>query len=109
MTAGQIIAPFDVYCQRVSRRLQTFTGGSGRLTRGESGSSQLYLYSIPQGGLPLVEVQNTVNVDIFACRNFPVFTKMDNFTWIKIPILRMIGSLGFYKSDVHGVHIFFDI
>ena len=34
---------------------------------------------------------------------------MDNFTWIKIHILRMIGSLGFYKSDVHGVHIFFDI
>ena len=38
----------------------------------------------------------TVNVDIFACINFRVFTKMGNFAWIKIRVLRMIGSLGYY-------------
>ena len=46
-----------------------------------------------------------MNEDIFVCMNFRLFTKKGNFAWIKIHVLRIIGSLGYYKSNFHGVHI----
>ena len=48
----------------------------------------------------------TVNVDIFACINFRESMKMDNFACIKIRILNITGSLGYFKSNFQGVHIF---
>ena len=51
----------------------------------------------------------TVNVDIFTCTNFRVFMKIGNFACIKIRVLCIIGSLGKYKSNFRGVHIFADI
>ena len=51
----------------------------------------------------------TVKVDIFACINFRGFIKMDNFVCIKIRVISIIGSLGYYKSNFRGVHIFADI
>ena len=39
---------------------------------------------------------DTVNVDILACKIFREFMKMDNFVWIKICVLSIIVSLGFY-------------
>ena len=51
----------------------------------------------------------TVNVDIFACINFLGFIKMGNFVCIKIRVISIIGSLGYYKSNFRGVHIFADI
>ena len=50
-----------------------------------------------------------MNVDIFVCINFRGFMKIGNFTYIKIRVLGMKGSLGFYKSNFRGVHIFADI
>ena len=50
-----------------------------------------------------------MNVDIFACMNFRGSMKMDNFMWISIRVLRIIGSLGYHKSYFHGIHIFVDI
>ena len=54
-------------------------------------------------------IEYTVNVDIFTCITFCVFTKIGNFTWIKIHVLRMIGSLCYYNSNFHDAHIFVDI
>ena len=34
---------------------------------------------------------------------------MDNFACIKIRVLNITGSLGYYKSNFQGVHIFADI
>ena len=34
---------------------------------------------------------------------------MGNFACIKIHVLRMIGSLGYYKSNFRGVHIFANV
>ena len=39
-----------------------------------------------------------MNVDIFACINFRVFMKMGNFACIKICVLSIFDSLGYYKS-----------
>ena len=50
-----------------------------------------------------------MNVDIFACINFRGFMKMGNFACIKIRVLCVIGSLGYYNSNFRGVHIFADI
>ena len=47
-----------------------------------------------------------MNVDIFACINFREFAKMDNFVCIKIRVLSATGSIGYYKSNFRGVHIF---
>ena len=54
-------------------------------------------------------VLTIVNVDIFACINVRGFMKMGNFACIKISVLCMIGSLGLYKCNFLGVHIFGDI
>ena len=51
----------------------------------------------------------TVNGNIFACINVHGFMKMGNFACIKIRVLCEIGSLGYYKSNFRGVHIFADI
>ena len=51
----------------------------------------------------------TVNVDIFACIHFRGFMKLGNFACIKIRVLCIIGSQGYYKSNFRGVHIFGDI
>ena len=51
----------------------------------------------------------TVNVDNFTCINCRGFMKMGNLTCIKICVLSIIGSLGYYKSNFRGVHIFADI
>ena len=50
-----------------------------------------------------------MNVDIYACINFCGFMKMGNFACIKIRVLCVIGSLGYYKSNFQGVHFFEDI
>ena len=52
---------------------------------------------------------STVNVDIFACVNFRESIKMDNFVCIKIHVLSITGSLGYFKSNFQGVHIYEDI
>ena len=52
---------------------------------------------------------NTVNVDIFACIHFREFIKLGNFACIKIRVLCIIASIGYYKSNFRGVHIFADI
>ena len=52
---------------------------------------------------------DTVNVDIFACIHFRGFMKMGNFACIKIRVLCIIGSLGYYKCNLRGVHIVADI
>ena len=31
---------------------------------------------------------------------------MGVFAWIKIRVLRIVDSLGYHKSNFHGVHIF---
>ena len=54
-------------------------------------------------------VSYTVNVDIFACIDFRGFMKLGNFACIKICVLCIIGSIGYYKSNFRGVHIFADI
>ena len=47
---------------------------------------------------------------MYACVNLCVFTKMENFAWIKIRALRIIVSLCYnYNSNFHDVHIFADI
>ena len=51
----------------------------------------------------------TVNVDIFACIHFRGFMKLGNFACIKIRVLCMIASIGYYKSNFRGEHIFADI
>ena len=51
-------------------------------------------------------VKYTVNVDIFACINFHEFAKMGNFACIEIRVLSATGSIGYYKSNFRGVHIF---
>ena len=51
----------------------------------------------------------TVNVDIFTCINFRGFMKICHYACIKIRVLCVIGSLGYYKSNFRGVHIFADI
>ena len=51
----------------------------------------------------------TVNVDIFACINFCGFMKMGNLACIKIRVLSITGSLGYYNSNFRGVYIFADI
>ena len=53
--------------------------------------------------------KTTVNVDFFACINFRGFMKMGNFTYIKICVLSMTSSLGYYKSNFRWVHIIVDI
>ena len=50
-----------------------------------------------------------MNVDIFACIHFRGFMKIGSFACIKIRVLCIIGSLGLYKSNFRGVHIFADI
>ena len=50
-----------------------------------------------------------MNVDIFASINFRGFMKLGNFVCIKIHVLCIIGSIGCYKSNFRGVHIFADI
>ena len=50
-----------------------------------------------------------VNVDTLACINFCGFMKMGNFTRIKIHVLSITGSIGYYKSNFLSVHIFVDI
>ena len=52
---------------------------------------------------------NTVNVDIFACIHFRGFMKMGHFACIKIRVFSIIISLGYYKTNFRGVHIFADI
>ena len=54
-----------------------------------------YLFQMLNIGLDLAI---TVNVDIFACINFRGFRKMGNVACIKIGVLSIIGSLGYYKS-----------
>ena len=51
-----------------------------------------------------------MNVDIFACIHFRGFMKMGNIACIKIRVLGLciIGSLGYYKGNFRGVHIFAD-
>ena len=51
----------------------------------------------------------TVNVDIFACINLRGFMKMGYFACIRIRVLRIISSLGYYKNNFRGLHIFADI
>ena len=51
----------------------------------------------------------TVNVDIFACINVHESMKMENFACIKIRVLSITGSLGYFKSNFQGVHSFVDI
>ena len=51
----------------------------------------------------------TVNVDIFTCINFRGFMKIVIFACIKIRVLSIIGSLGYYKSNFQCVYIFADI
>ena len=48
----------------------------------------------------------TVNVEFFVCIYVRGFMKMDNFACINIHSLSIFGSLGFYKSNFRGVHIF---
>ena len=43
---------------------------------------------------------------IFVCIDVRGFMKMDNFACIKIPVLSIFGSLGYYKSNFRGEHIF---
>ena len=50
-----------------------------------------------------------MNVDIFACINFGEFMKMGNFARIKIRVSSITVSLGYFKSNFRGVHIFADI
>ena len=50
-----------------------------------------------------------MNIDIIACIDFRIFMKISNFACIKIRILSIIGSLGYYKSNFRGVHVFMDI
>ena len=50
-----------------------------------------------------------MNVDIFACICFCGFMKMSDFACIKIHVSSITGSLGFYKSNFQGVHIFVDV
>ena len=50
-----------------------------------------------------------MNVDIFMCINFRGFMKICHFACIKIRVLCVIGSSGYYKSNFRGVHIFADI
>ena len=50
----------------------------------------------------------TVNVAIFACIHFRRSMKMGNFACTKIPVLSIIGSLGYYEGNFRGVHIFAD-
>ena len=50
-----------------------------------------------------------MNVDVFACIHFRGFMKMGNFACIKIRVLGIIDSLGYYKSNFRGVHVFADI
>ena len=40
---------------------------------------------------------------------FSVFMKMGNFACINIRVLSIFDSLGIYKSNFRGVHIFADI
>ena len=47
-----------------------------------------------------------MNVDNFACMNFRGFMEIGNFACIKIRVLGSTGSLGFYKCNFQGVHIF---
>ena len=46
---------------------------------------------------------------IFLCIHFRGFMKMGNFACIKIHVLSIISSLGYYKSNFRGVHIFADV
>ena len=49
--------------------------------------------------IPLEKLlQNTVNVDIFACINFRGFINMANFACIKIRVLSAPDSLGYYTT-----------
>ena len=64
-----------------------------------------WLASGPLGDWPIY----TVNVDIFVCIDSSVFMKMGNFACIKIHVLSIIDSFGYYKSNFQGVHIFADI
>ena len=57
----------------------------------------------------LLTYHTTVNVDIFTCINFRGFMKMGNFACIKISVLSVIGSLGYYETYFRGVHMFADI
>ena len=52
---------------------------------------------------------NTVNVHIFACIHFRGFPEIGIFAWIKICVLRIFGSVGYHKTNFHGVHIFADL
>ena len=53
-------------------------------------------------------VEITVNVVIFACRNFHEFTKVDNFAWIYIRVFHNIASTCHNKNYFHVIHIFAD-
>ena len=50
-----------------------------------------------------------MNVVIFACVNIRKSMKMDNFACIKIRVLSISGSLGYFKSNFQGVNIFANI
>ena len=50
---------------------------------------------------------HTVNIDIFACIHFHGFRKIVNLACIKIRVLSIAGSLGYYKSNFQCVHIIF--
>ena len=47
-----------------------------------------------------------MNIDIFACVYTRGFMKMGNFACIRICVLIITGSLGYDKSNFHGVNIF---
>ena len=49
---------------------------------------------------------NTLKVDIFACINFAYLYKKDNFACIKIRVLSIFDSSGYYKSNLQSVHFF---
>ena len=75
--------------------------------RGTEFQIMLYSHLCTSSGAHII--QYTVNVDIFAYIHFRGFIKMGNFTCIKIRFLNITSSLGYYKSNFRGVHIFADI
>ena len=53
-----------------------------------------------------------MNVDIFACINFRVFTQISIFAWIQIRFFRLIASLGYnlgYNKSIILEHIFWQL
>ena len=94
--------PFPFCSYKKQRHIKQKSTGSGLIT---------FRYDWAFTNYNSIEIYMViiVIVDIFACTNFRGFMKLGNFACIKIRVLCKIGSIGYYKSNFRGIHIFADI